>query len=167
MKRLFAALLLALPLFAHQDEAPKITTVILVRHAEKVEDKAIADPELTEPGRARANLLAKMLGSAGIQAIYTTPYNRTRMTGAPVAKAAGIEAVEVKTGQTYAKDVADLIRQKHRGQTVLVVGHSNSTQQVIQALGISDAPFIPETDYDNFFVVTLVGGEARLLKLKY
>lgn len=171
MKRLLLALALALPLFATAaaaHEAPSVTTVILVRHAEKIDDKANPDPELTEPGRARASLLAKMLSGAGVQAIYTTPFHRTRQTGAPVAKALGIEAVEAKTGPNYAKEMAERIRKEHAGQTVLVVGHSNSTQHVIQALGVTDAPFIPETDYDNFFVVTLVGGAApRLLKLKY
>jgi broad specificity phosphatase PhoE len=165
MKRLLLGLALALPLFAH--EAPLVTTVILVRHAEKNEDKAIADPELIETGRARADELARMLAPAGIKAIYVTPYHRTRQTAAPLAKALGVEAVEVKTGATYAKEIAERIRKEHAGQTVLVVGHSNSTQQVIKELGIADAPFIPETDYDNFFVVTLVGDSATLLKMKY
>ncbi|HYI07649.1 MAG TPA: phosphoglycerate mutase family protein [Thermoanaerobaculia bacterium] len=165
MKRFLLALAFALPLFAH--EAPSVTTVILVRHAEKIDDKANADPELTDAGRARATELARMLASSGVQAIYVTPFHRTRQTGAPAAKALGLEAVEVKTGKTYAKDVAELIRKQHAGSTVLVVGHSNSTQQVIQELGIAGAPFIPETDYDNFFVVTLVGDSATLLKLKY
>src|SRR5687768_13117446 len=113
MKRFLLGLAFALPLFAH--EPPLVTTVILVRHAEKIDDKALTDPELTEAGRTRAHELARMLAPAGIKAIYATPFHRTRQTAAPLAKALGLEAVEVKTGKTYANDVASLIRKEHGG----------------------------------------------------
>jgi len=148
--------------------ATGMTTVILVRHAEKVADATLKDPPLTEEGQARAKELARMLGNAGVTAIYTTPWERTRQTAAPLATALGVQPVEIKTGPTYVKEVASIIRAKHTGSTVLIVGHSNTTPDVIRALGITDAPAIPETDYDNLFVVTLAdGSEPALLKLKF
>lgn len=167
MKRLLLLLLLAVPLSAA--EIPEITTVLLVRHAEKVStDPAAKDPELTEAGRMRANALARMLADAGVDAIYATPFHRTRQTAAPLAKALGLEAIELPTGASYAADVVARIRKQPAGSTIVVVGHSNSTQHVMRELGLADVPVIDESDYDNLFVVTLVDGRApRLLRLRY
>ena len=159
--------LLLATLFAFALHAAPVTTVILVRHAEKAAAPA-DDPPLTEEGTARAERLAKMLASSGVTAIYTTPFIRTRSTGAPLATALKLAPVEVKTGPTYAAEIATLIREKHAGGTVLVVGHSNSTQNVMKALGGASAPKIEETEFDNLFIVTLAeGADPRMLVLKY
>lgn len=148
--------------------APPVTTVILVRHAEKVGDSMNDDPPLSEAGQLRARELARVLGGAGVTAIYTTPFARTRDTAAPLAAALKVQPVEVKTGAAYAGEVAARIRARHAGGTVLVVGHSNSTQQVIRALGIADAPAITDWQYDDLFIVTLAEGSApRLVSLRY
>ena len=60
-----------------------ITTLILVRHAEKVDDSR--DPELSDMGKQRAEKLAQVLGSQSIDAIYSTDYIRTKDTCAPVS----------------------------------------------------------------------------------
>ena len=168
MRKLLLLFVLSIACSAFANGAA-MTTVILVRHAEKSSDAALKDdPPLTADGEARAKTLARMLGNSGVSAIYTTPWVRTRRTAAPLAAALGLQPVEIKTGATYANEVAAIIRDKHAGATVLIVGHSNTTRDVIRALGIADAPTIPETDYDNLFVVTLVEGSApALLKLKY
>ena len=158
-----------LALFSLNAFAHEITTVILVRHAEKSGDASMAkDPPLTPAGEARAEELARMLDAAGVQAIYTTPFERTRKTAAPIAAALKIEPVEIKTGETYAAEIVRRIHEQHPGGTVLVVGHSNSTQQVIQALGIADAPAIADSEYDYLFIVTIAEGmKPRLLTLHY
>lgn len=161
-------LLLAIPgvLVAH--EAPAVTTVILVRHAEKAAEGGMeADPPLSKAGVARAAELARVLGGAKIDAIYTTPYERTRRTAAPIAAQLGMTATEIKAGKTYAEEMAKIIRDRHAGQTVLIVGHSNTTAQVIGALGIAAPPKIVDSQYDDLFVVTLTGGSATLLPLRY
>jgi broad specificity phosphatase PhoE len=170
MKRFLFALLAAVPLFADAvaNDAAKLTTVILVRHAETPLPKTTNDPELTEAGQARARELVRILGTTGIDTIYVTPYLRTRHTAAPLAKALNLESLEIKTGETYPKDVVERIRKAPAGATVLVVGHSNSTQHVLRELGFADAPFIPETEFDNLYIVTMAEGAApRLLKLRY
>ena len=63
--RLFATL------FAFAINAAPVTTVILVRHAEKATEPA-KDPPLTAEGQARAKALARILGNSGISAIFTT-----------------------------------------------------------------------------------------------
>ena len=62
-----------------------VTTVILIRHAEKVIDPNNPDPDLSPAGQARAQELVRMFGDAGINAIYATQYKRTQQT----VKAAG------------------------------------------------------------------------------
>jgi broad specificity phosphatase PhoE len=147
-------------------QPPGITTVILVRHAEKADDSK--DPQLSDAGRARAQELVRVLGSNRIDAIYTTPYHRTNQTAGPLAEALKLKPQVLTPDAAYAVDLAEKIRKEHAGQTVLVVGHSNSTQNVMNALGVSGAPKIEETTFDNLFVVTFVGDSVpRLLQLRY
>jgi 2,3-bisphosphoglycerate-dependent phosphoglycerate mutase len=167
MKRtLVLALVLLLSLSVLANGSSSVTTIILVRHAEKSSEGT--DPVLTPAGVERAKELARVIGSNGISAIYTTDLQRTRQTAAPVAAALNVTPVEIKPGATFAADMAARIRKDHAGATVLVVGHSNTTQQVIRALGIADAPKIEESEFDNLFIVTLAeGSEPKLLKLRY
>ena len=148
-------------------QAAEVTTVILVRHAEKSGEPG-NDPPLTAEGRERANELARMLRNSGIQQIFTTNFARTKQTAQPIAKALGLEPGVNKPGATYANDIAKLIRSKHHGRTVLVVGHSNTTPEVMTALGVANAPSIADDEYDNLFIVLLVEGTApKLIALKY
>jgi len=134
--------------------AAQTTTVILVRHAEKAAEPA-ADPGLTADGEARAKALLDVARDAGVSAVITTQFARTRATGQPVAAAMGItpEVVDAR-GASHAQDVASAIR-KHPGQTVLVVGHSNTVPTIIAALGAKQPPAICDAEYDNLYVVTI------------
>jgi len=163
MKRLA----LALALFATSlTAAPNpVTTVILVRHAEKASQED-ASP-LTPAGTERAKELARVLAAVKIDAIYMTQFRRVQDTAAPVAQALGITPLVRNTGATYAADLAKEIREQHRGQTVLVVGHSNTTVAVMKALGV-DVPKIEESEFDNFYVLTDVDGAApKVVALRY
>jgi hypothetical protein len=49
-----------------------------------------------------------------------------------------------------------------------VVGHSNTTPDVLRALGVTAAPAIADSEYDNLFLLTFAPGVApRLLVLRY
>ncbi|MEZ4931357.1 MAG: hypothetical protein R2788_04395 [Saprospiraceae bacterium] len=52
---------------------------------------------------------------------------------------------------------------------ILVVGHSNTTPDFINVLtGTNDYPQLPETEYDNLFIVTVLEkGRAEVVQLKY
>ena len=116
----------------------------------------------------RAKELARVLAGVKFDAIYTTQYMRTKGTAAPTAAALGITPVIRTTGPTYAADLAKHIRATHVGQTVLVVGHSNSTPDVMRALGATDVPDIPESQYDNLFVLTDADGAApKVVALRF
>ena len=162
-----------LPLFVTVEVAAStqnlVTTVILVRHAEKgVVSQMADDVPLSDAGMARAHELSRALADVHVDAIYTTQYLRTRQTAMPLAKAQNIKAVAIEAGKTYAEDIAKRIRADHEGQTVVVVGHSNTTPEVIRALGVATVPAIGETEYDDLFIVTLApGATPKLITLRY
>jgi len=150
-------IVLAEHLFEEVPETPQVTTVIIVRHAER------ANGTLTAEGEKRAETLARLLSNTGVSAIFSTDYTRTIETANNTAEQLGI------TIQIYnsIQGVADLIKSEYAGKVVLVVGHSNTVSQTAEALGVSSAPSI-SGQYDNLFVVTIrPDGAASLTHLKY
>ena len=143
-----------------------ITTVILVRHAEKVIDPNNPDVDLSAAGLARAQELVRMFGDAGINAIYATQYKRTQETVKPLA-----DKLRLPVSVVDSKKTPELIKQllsDHRGQTVLIAGHNNSVPEIIAALGGPTYPTIPESEYDNLYIVTVYRtGKAKVVKMKY
>ena len=59
------------------------TVLILLRHAEK--ESIGNDPYLTGEGKMRAEELKNVLKNVHVDAIFKTPFNRTRQTVAPLA----------------------------------------------------------------------------------
>ena len=138
------------------------TTVILVRHADKADGNG--DVDLSAEGRARAEELARVLADAAVTAVYVSDAKRTRQTAAPISKALNVNPIEMPA----AADVATDIRDNHRGDTVLVVGHSNTVPDLIARLGVTDPPgVIPPKQYDDLFVVTVTEDAATVLRLRY
>ena len=143
-----------------------VTTVILVRHAEKVIDPNNPDVDLTEAGQARAQEIARMFGDAGINAIYATQYRRTQQTLKPLSDQTGVPVTVVNSKNTA--DLLEQIRSQHSGQTILIAGHNNTVPEIIAALGGPQYPTIPDNEYDNLFIVTVYRtGKAKVVKMKY
>jgi broad specificity phosphatase PhoE len=156
-KRLLLSLLLGLLV----STAAAQSTIFMVRHAEKApgSDK---DPDLSEAGRARAEVLAKMLKDAEITAIYATDLKRTQQTAAPLARSLGLQVTI-----TPAKDTAALVATlRSLKGNALVVGHGNTIPDLVQGLGIATPINIAEADYDNLFVITL-DQTPRMIRLHY
>jgi len=147
----------------------KATTVYLVRHAERADSgmSAGTDPSLSAEGRARAEKLAGLLSGCSISAVYTTPFKRTTETAQAVVEKSKIEGSPIAVNP---REMASLLDQIHkaRGKSALVVGHSNTIPAIARALaGRDDAvPDIPETSYDNLFVVTITRWEPREAEVK-
>jgi 2,3-bisphosphoglycerate-dependent phosphoglycerate mutase len=163
MKRLaLFAVILAMSIRTHA-----ATTIILVRHAEKAVSTS-ADMALSEAGAARAKELARVLSGAGVSAIYTTQYLRTKQTVAPLAEAMKVTPKALETGKTYPAEVVRDVLANHKGETVLVAGHSNTTVDVLRELGMKDPPFIEEPHFDNLFVCTVGDAlPANCVALRY
>jgi broad specificity phosphatase PhoE len=142
------------------------TTIILVRHAEKAAEPA-ADPPLTVQGAVRAAALAQFVKDAGIRAVISTQYVRTRTTGAPTATALAITP-EVLDARLTPVATRDSILAKHRGQVVLLVGHSNTVPALVEAFGAPRPAEICDSGYDNAFVVTVpASGPASVVHLHF
>ena len=161
MKRLFLCLAVAAFASSALAESP---VIFLVRHAERaaISGRVPSDTGLSREGKARAQSLASALKDAKIAAIYTTEFKRTQESAAPVAASSGIRPEVVSAG-----DLRPLIAKiKGAHGNVLVVGHSNTLPQIINALGVFDRIAITESDYDNLFLV-LWEPEPRLIRLHF
>lgn len=170
------AVLLLLSSFVFAQTSEPVTTVYLVRHAERAEEPR-QDPLLTEQGVARSQALARLLSTAGIKAILTSQFRRTKLTAEPLATKLSISptALSLKVSDTNPRQIAEASTKEtvdkvlsHAGGSVLVVGHSNSIPDVIKMLGGDVAPAIDEKKFDDLFVVTVYGkGKAKVAHLKY
>ena len=142
----------------------EVATILLVRHAEK---EAGEDPELTAEGAARAERLRNMLAEVELAAVYATDTRRTQATASPTAAAQGIEVTSYDPGAL--DQLARDLRRNYSGKTVLVVGHSNTTPELLQSLtGSSTAVTIGAEDYGNLLVVSVPRtGSGSLLHLHY
>lgn len=143
------------------------TVVYMVRHAEKAaDDPDPRDPGLSALGRARREALGRALADVPLRAVYATEYRRTRETVQPLAEGRGL-AVMVAPARDAA-GLAKAILESHRGETVLVAGHSNTVPAILRALGAAEAPDLAESDYDDLFIATVSSdGSAALLRLHY
>lgn len=153
-RRARRAALLALPLALLAAEAAsaqdQAVVVYLVRHAERAED-GTDDPPLSEAGMARAALLTTMLADAGITHVHSTDLERTRQTGALLAArlALPFEFYDPRDLQGLAD------RMRATPGRHLVLGHSNTTGEVVTALGGDAGEPIDEAEYDRLYVVSI------------
>ena len=143
----------------------KITTVILIRHAEK-HDETSADPSLSTQGQERAKELTHVVGKTGIKAIYTSTAKRTNETAQPLANLLNLTPKKLDDGVMIANDILA----NHLGEMVLVVGHTNTIPQALISLKSDSVPLIKADEFDNFFVLTIyssIPNKAHLVSLKY
>jgi len=152
-------------------ESQATTTMIFVRHAEKAglfED----DPGLSAAGQRRAAELARQLVDAdvvaGVDAIYSTPYRRTKETAQPVADALDLP-INIYDSSDDNEEVVDKMVKDHKGKIILVVGHSNTVPELIAALGASkNVPPIAENEYDNIYVIAIPWfGKTKTIRLRF
>jgi len=154
----------------------KVTTVFLVRHANRA-DEPRQDPPLNDKGVSRSHELARLLGSSGIKAIYTSQFLRTKQTAEPLARLLGVTVtpMTLKSNPTNPRLVSEQstteIIEKilaRPGETSLVIGHSNSVPDVIKMLGGDMVPVIDEKKFDDLFVVAVYAkGKAKVVHMKY
>lgn len=140
-------------------------TIILVRHAEK--SKMGKDPELTPEGIERAERLAHMLSEIELDEIYSTNYKRTMQTAMPTAENHGL-TISTYSGFDH-DDLINKILDNVNVVNVLIVGHSNTTPNFLNALTeTSNYPDLTEDDYDNLFIVnTKSKGDCEVIHLKF
>jgi len=176
----------ALPAFAGPDPARKAKaapvkpiTVFAVRHAEKMPDGG-RDPDLSEEGRARARMLADMLGSAGVTHLFASEYKRTQQTLEPLSAATGVRVKVIGAGNLAAQSEA--IHGLPPGSVAVVAGHSNTVPDLVKQLGgavtglvkTEHGEMLDDATYDRIFQMILppIGRamrhlETQVLELRY
>jgi broad specificity phosphatase PhoE len=143
-----------------------VTTVILVRHAEKNIEPNNQDPDLSPEGFERAQEIARVFGETGINAIYATQYKRTQETVKPLADRTGVPVKFLQANQT--DELINQLQTTNRGQTVFIAGHNNTVPAIVSTLTGETYPTIPESEFDNVYIVTIYRtGKAKVVKIKY
>src|SRR5690625_3062380 len=132
------------------------TTFIVVRHAEKASNDP-EDPALDADGQARAQALAEVLADVSLKAVYATPTRRTRETAAPVAAEKGLEVRDYDPALA-ASELATMLHIRHAGDTVLLVGHSNTVADIVTALCACPVEPLTEEDYGDLFRIRIAAG---------
>ena len=149
-------------------DATRPTVFLLVRHAEKLGG---SDPGLTADGQARANALADVLADADVDLIVSSQFRRTRDTAAPLAARLGMEvetrALDGNDAAGSSAAIALDLATTHAGQTILMVGHSNTIPHIASALTGIPMDDLDERDYDNLFVVIREGSSGQLIRSRF
>lgn len=150
------------------------TTIVFTRHA-NVDDPADAagDPPLNGTGRARAELLARLMRGidvvGGVDAIYAAATRRSRQTVEPLARDLGIE---VRTAEPDAiEPFMRAILDEHKGEIVLVVTDRDEIAPLVEELhGSKNIAEIAPDDFENLFIVSVPwggGAKVKTLQLLY
>ncbi len=143
------------------------TTVWIVRHAEKdLKNPSDPDPALSLDGQDRAKDLATLLMPKRLLAVYSTPFKRTRQTAEPTAYGHGLKVQTYDPADPAA--LASSVLRQHKGGGVVIVGHSNTVLELVEAFGIKrPMPALTDDDYDYVFTVNVDGNSIQLLTSQY
>ena len=147
------SLLLLLLLMGSVVMAQEQTTYYLIRHAEKNRSNSEnPNPHLTELGLQRAKRWKNVLQHIPFDRIYSTSFHRTVETALPISKERNLPITYYDSKELYNKDFA----KANHGKTVLVVGHSNTTPQLVNKILQQERyPEIPDSLNGRLYIVTL------------
>src|SRR5690606_38817935 len=138
-------------------------TIYIVRHGEKLLEGQ--NPELAHVGQVRATKLAQILADQDIKHIFSTDYQRTRLTAWPPASPAGvvIESYDPSNPDALAAQLRDL------EGNALVVGHSNTVSQLANYFVGDGEKYADLTDleYEYIYIVTLEDNSSSVVRKVY
>lgn len=130
----------------------KNKTIYLVRHAEK-DTLTAKDPSLTVDGVMRTVDLATWFKEIEVDTILSTEYKRNLETAEPLAESQGLSIgkYSAEDNDAFASQLKAI-----EADTIVVIGHSNTILEQIEALGIEKPQeSISESEYDKIFEVRL------------
>ena len=162
MKKLL--FILAFTVFSLASYAQEVTTYYFIRHAEKLRiDKTDRNPRLNQEGVKRADGWKDVFSNVKFDAIYSTDYNRTKLTAEPTAKSQDLPILLYNPRNMYSES----FQFNTKGKTILVVGHSNTTNAFAnKVLGEDKYPQIDDSNNSNLYIVTVIDGKASSVLLK-
>ena len=130
-----------------------VTTVVLVRHAEKADD---ADPDspISAAGRARAKALVPQLASFKPDALIVSQRRRTAETLAPLA--AQVKLVPLVRDNERVDELAAELLMDFKGRTVVIGWHHGPHEPLARALGVKgELPLWTSRTYDRIWVIRI------------
>lgn len=138
------------------DEDFSTTTYYLIRHAEKDRsDPSNKNPELSEDGVLRARKWAKYFENIKIDQVFSTNYYRTMHTASYTAAKKQVIVESYDPNDLYTDNFKELTK----GNNVLIVGHSNTTPQFVNAIiGEKRYTDIPDDENGILYIVTIHQG---------
>ncbi|HWI90583.1 MAG TPA: phosphoglycerate mutase family protein [Flavisolibacter sp.] len=145
----------------------KATIYYVVRHAEKATATTMAntsmtsDVPLSEAGKQRAEALKTMLQKENVRHIFSTNYIRTKTTAQPLA-----EAINVPVEIYDPKDSAFMTKLKSLNGNILIVGHSNTVDDLVNELSGKKeiSGDLPDSEYGDLFIVKKKGSKVSFEK---
>lgn len=162
---------LLLPFVLQAQTCTEPTTVVVIRHAEKVQD-GTKDPDLTQTGYDRAADLVERMRFSPIQGLYATQFKRNRATLEALSTQRNlpiqIQTMNESNRATFAQELRDLIQSHQCGGVAVVAHHSNTVPLIANAWAGTSLPEFDDSDYGNFFVFVLPRtGQAILIRAKF
>ena len=143
----------------------KTTTFYIVRHGERAQGATmLSDPPLSSEGEKQAVDLKNFLQNKNIKAVYSTNYARTIATAEPTRQLFGL-TLKVYDARKNDELVRDL--KNSSDGNVLVVGHSNTVDDVVNGLtGEAKMTDLVDTEYGNVFIVKKKGSSYSFERMK-
>jgi len=154
-------LLLIVSSFLSVQAQSKTTTIIIIRHAEKEiitgDAQMKADPPLSAEGKTRAENLVTALKEFSPSGVFSTNYERTRATLAPLSKKLGLEIqlYDARNQQPFSEKLKAM-----EGSTIVIAGHSNTVPRLVNLL-IGDSSKYADLDdsvYNKIYIVRITEG---------
>lgn len=145
----------------------KATTYYVVRHAEKATPTTMSnttmssDVPLSDAGKQRAEALKLILQKENIKHIFSTNFIRTKATAQPLA-----DAINVPIEIYDPKDPAFVSKLKSLNGNVLIVGHSNTVDDLVNELSGEKEinGDLPDSEYGDLFIVKKKGNKFTFEK---
>jgi broad specificity phosphatase PhoE len=123
------------------------------------------NPPLSAQGEQRAQALKETLKDSKVEYIFSTNTIRTMTTAEPLSKLRGL------TIENYGPMPDSAFIQKLKGlkKNVVIVGHSNTVDDIVNGLtGKKTVPGdLQDSEYSNLFVVTYKGKKVTFERRTY
>ncbi len=137
-------------------------TIILVRHAEKVETDDL-DPDLNDAGKQRAERLVQKIEKYRPGAVYSTDLKRTRETAGPIAakRHKPVEIYDPKKPQELIDKVMN-----SKTKRFVIVGHSNTIPGLANLLLKKELfKSLDESEYATIWLIRIRNGRVKKTEL--
>lgn len=141
--------------------------IFALRHADRIPEPVDA---LSDTGKVRAELLARMLAKSGIRNAYCSSAKRTQDTIEPLKALLGGALTVHKfklSSNNHEQEIVTAVRALPADSTAVVIGHSNTIGTIINFLTNKAIDPIEDNEFDKLFVVSIPAGSPSVTLLKY